>query len=126
MTMTKHSPSMRDLRDRSQQPVREAGSCDLYSPGHQMHYTHQGTAVRSPSQPVANVVVEGDRVTLVMVDGTETVWRHHDPDRLDRVLELVPTKRVAYPEHHALRVGPYWFNCATETDPWQDCPGAPA
>jgi len=129
LTMTKQSASTRDRGDRrepGEQPAREPGGCDLYSPGHQMHYTHQGNAVRSPSHPVANVVVDGDRVTLVMRDGTEAVWRHHDPDRLNRVLELVPSKRVAYPEHHALRVGPYWFNCATATDPWRDCPGAPA
>ncbi len=28
---------------------------------------------------------------------------------------------MIYPEFHAMRVGPYWFNCATESDDWQDC-----
>jgi len=101
--------------------VSRAPSCDLYDPGHQMHYRHQGEAVRSPSQAVSNAFLEGSVVILVLDDGREMRWRHHDPQRLRRMLEAVPTKRVVYPEHHALRVGPYWFNCAREDDPWQDC-----
>ena len=107
--------------ERTGTPVRDAGPCDLYAPGHQMHYTHQGRAMRSPARPVGNVVVDGALVTLVLEDGNELTWRHHDPDRLRRALELVPSRRVVYPEHHALRVGPYWFNCADGSDTWQDC-----
>lgn len=107
--------------ERTGTPVRDAGPCDLYAPGHQMHYTHQGRAMRSPATPVGNVVVDGALVTLVLEDGSELAWRHHDPDRLRRALELVPSRRVVYPEHHALRVGPYWFNCAVGSDVWQDC-----
>ncbi|NUR06490.1 MAG: hypothetical protein HOQ22_15580 [Nocardioidaceae bacterium] len=107
-------------------PSRVRGSsCDLYEPGHQMHYRHQGEAVRSPSFTVGNAFLEGSRVILVLDDGRELRWRHHDPERLRRMLEAVPTKRVVYPEHHALRVGPYWFNCAREDDPWQDCRTVP-
>ena len=102
-------------------PVRDAGPCDLYAPGHQMHYTHQGRALRTPATPVGNVIVDGPDVTLVLEAGRELAWRHHDPARLRQALELVPSKRVVYPEHHALRVGPYWFNCATGSDEWQDC-----
>jgi hypothetical protein len=101
---------------------RDGNACDLYAPGHQMHYKHQGDAVRSPSRTVTNAIVDGSRVTLVLDDRTELQWRHHEPERLDRILELVPGKRVAYPDQHALRVGPYWFNCATEASGWQDCP----
>ena len=54
-------------------------------------------AVRSPSRPVANAIVDGIRLTLVLEDGAELAWRHHDPVRLRRMLELVPSKRVAYP-----------------------------
>ena len=97
------------------------GSCDLYAPGHLIHYRHQGQAVRSPSVRVANVVVDGVRVILVLEDGAEWQWHHHDPVRLLRVIDLVPSSRVAYPAFHALRIGPYWFNCATETDDWQSC-----
>jgi hypothetical protein len=61
------------------------------------------------------------RVTLVFEDGSEVLWHHHDPVRLLRVLDLVPSSRVAYPAHHALRIGPYWFNCATQADDWQSC-----
>ena len=101
-------------------PTARATTCDLYAPGHQMHYRHQGTAVRSPSRAVSNAFVDDSLVILVLDDGVEFRWRHHDPDRLRRVLEAVPTKRVAYPEQHALRVGPYWFNCAREGDDGQD------
>jgi hypothetical protein len=107
--------------DQTTTPVRDAGPCDLYAPGHQMHYTHQGRAVRSPATPVSNVIVDGADVTLVLETGGELTWRHHDPSRLRRALDLVPSKRVAYPDHHALRVGPYWFNCAAGSDGWQDC-----
>ena len=100
---------------------RFGGTCDLYSPGHQIHYTHQGDAVRSRSLPVGRVTLEGSRVVLVLDDGVELHWRHHDPARLHRILEAIPTKRVIYPEYHALRVGPYWFNCARESDWWQNC-----
>ena len=36
-------------------------------------------------------------------------------------MDLLRGKCVVYPEAHAIRVGPYWFNCATEDDEWQDC-----
>ena len=107
--------------ERTGTPVRDAGPCDLYAPGHQLHYQHQGRAMRSPATTVANVVVDGPSVTLVLEDGAELAWRHHDPARLRRALELVPSKRVAYLGFHALRVGPYGFNCATASDVWQDC-----
>lgn len=100
---------------------RDGKACDLYAPGHQIHYKHQGDAVRSPSCVVRNVIVDDSRVTLVLDDDSELQWRHHEPERLDRILELVPGTRVAYPDQHALRVGPYWFNCATDATGWQDC-----
>jgi hypothetical protein len=97
------------------------GSCDLYSPGHLLHYRDQGEAVRSPSVPVRDAWADGTVLTLMLGTGTEVVWRHHDADRLRRVLEAVPSSRVVYPAFHALRVGPYWFNCATREHVWQDC-----
>lgn len=97
------------------------GSCDLYAPGHQIHYEHQGRAVHSPSVQVENAIVDGVRLTLVLEGGAVLRWHHHDPIRLRRVLDLVPSSRVAYPAFHALRVGPYWFNCATESDEWKSC-----
>jgi len=103
-------------------PQRDSGSaCDLYAPGHQIHYKHQGDAVHSRAVQVRENYLDGIVVTLVVEDGRELSWRNHDPDRLRRILELLRHRCVIYPEHHALRVGPYWFNCATETDPWQDC-----
>jgi hypothetical protein len=99
----------------------DPGGCDLYAPGHLLHYTHQGKAVRTAGRAVVHASVEATEVTLVLGDGAELHWRHHDPVRLSRILELVPVKRLAYPDGHALRVGPYWFNCATEDDHWQDC-----
>jgi hypothetical protein len=86
-----------------------------------MHYRHQGQAVHSPSRVVSNAFVDESTVFLLLDDGRELRWRHHDPDRLRGVLDALPGKRVIYPEHHALRVGPYWFNCATEDQEWQDC-----
>jgi hypothetical protein len=100
---------------------REAVACDLYEPGHQMHYRHQGDAVRSRSVPVREAVVDGPALLLTLADGSALQWRHHDPVRLRTVLEAVPRKRVAYPDSHALRVGPYWFNCARAGEDWQDC-----
>jgi hypothetical protein len=124
--MPKSSLDTSSRRDPARAPADVAaslrdGSCDLYAPGHLMHYQHQGRAVRSPSVQLANAIVDGELVTLVLQDGGELRWRHHDPDRLGRVLDLVPSSRVAYPAFHALRVGPYWFNCATEADGWQPC-----
>lgn len=102
-------------------PAQRDASCDLYSPGHQIHYRHQGDAVRSPSRSVANAILDGTRLTLVLDDATELTWQHHDPVRLRRILELVPSKRVAYPKFHALRVGPYWFNCAPGSELFEGC-----
>ena len=102
-------------------PAQRGGTCDLYQPGHQIHYRHQGDAVRSPARAVVSVLLDGTALLLALDDGTERVWRHHDPERLRRILELLRGTCVAYPEHHALRVGPYWFNCATDTDRWQEC-----
>jgi hypothetical protein len=95
--------------------------CDLYAPGHLIHYKHQGDAVRSAGRPVRNTLLDGTVATLMLAGGEELHWRHHDPERLRRIIELLRGRCVAYPEFHALRVGPYWFNCATEQDLWQDC-----
>ena len=95
--------------------------CDLYAPGHQIHYKHQGEAVRSPSRSVRELLIDGSDIYLTLDDGAGLRWRHHDPDRLTRIAELLRGKCVIYPEHHAMRIGPYWFNCATEADDWQDC-----
>lgn len=90
----------------------EGSTCDSYAPGHQVHYIHQGEALRSPSVPARNVIVEGHRVTVILDSGEQLDYRHHDPDRLRSVLGLFSGSRVVYPAFHALRVGPYWFNCA--------------
>jgi hypothetical protein len=103
-------------------PARRNGTtCDLYAPGHQIHYKHQGDAVRSAALPVREAQLDGSRLLLSLEDGTELRWRHHDPERLRRILELLRGKGVVYPQFHALRVGPYWFNCAAGTDEWQEC-----
>ena len=103
-------------------PAQRTGAvCELYAPGHQIHYRHQGDAVRSPARAVLTAMIDGDRVMLVLDEGEELVWRHHDPERLRSILELLHGRGVAYPEFHALRVGPYWFNCAAPDDPWQEC-----
>ena len=119
--MARHSLDPSPSYGGSLRPAQRDGSCDLYSPGHQIHYRHQGDAVRSPSRSVANAILDSTRLTHVLADDTELTWRHHDPVRLRRILDLVPIKRVAYPRFHALRVGPYWFNCAPESERWQDC-----
>jgi hypothetical protein len=102
-------------------PAQREGTCDLYDPGHQLHYKHQGDAARFPALQVCEALVDGTEVVLVLEDGEELHWRHHDPGRLQRMLELVQGRSLAYPRCHALRVGPYWFNCATESDEFQDC-----
>lgn len=84
--------------------------CDSYAPGHQMHYIHQGEALRSPSIPARNVIVDDARVVVLLEDGTQHEYTFHDPARLGRILALFPTARTLYPAFHALRVGPYWFN----------------
>lgn len=95
--------------------------CDLYEPGHLIHYKHQGGAVRSPGRPVRDTLLDGTLATLMIAGGEELRWRHHDPERLRRIIELLRGRCVVYLDYHALRVGPYWFNCATEQDVWQDC-----
>jgi hypothetical protein len=87
-------------------------ACNSYAPGHQVHYIHQGQALRSPSVRARNVIVEGHRVVVVLDGGEQLDYQHHDPDRLSSVLGLFPGSRLVYPTFHALRVGPYWFNCA--------------
>lgn len=84
--------------------------CDSYAPGHQMHYIHQGQALRSPSTPARNVIVDGTRVIVLLADGSQHDYSFHDPARLERILALFPAARTLYPGFHALRVGPYWFN----------------
>lgn len=133
--MTKSSLHPSHEHDRPQSSVvrapvlpaqRDGSTCDLYAPGHLMHYTHQGTAVRSQPVAVRDTQVDGAHLTLQLENGAELRWRHHDPARLQRVLESVPSKRVAYPDFHALRVGPFWFNCAPQSESWQDCRLFPA
>lgn len=103
-------------------PARRGGTtCDLYAPGHQMHYRHQGAAVRSPAQSVREIMADGPCLALPLEDGTDLHWLHHDPERLSRILELLRGKGVVYQEFHALRVGPYWFNCADESDGSLEC-----
>lgn len=97
---------------RRQAAQPESVACESYDPGHQMHYTQQGQALRSPSVRAEGVVVDGDRVVLQLSAGEQLEWRHHDPTQLRSILDLFPTSRVVYRGHHALRVGPYWFNCS--------------
>jgi hypothetical protein len=102
-------------------PQRDGTGCDLYEPGHLIHYQHQADAGQSPGHDVRDSLLEGTTVTLMLQGEDELVWRHHDPERLRSILELLHGRGVAYPEFHALRVGPYWFNCAAPDDPWQEC-----
>jgi hypothetical protein len=53
-------------------------------------------------------------VIVVLDSGDQLDYHHHDPDRLSSVLGLFPGSRMVYPKFHALRVGPYWFNCAPD------------
>jgi hypothetical protein len=109
---------------RHRAPARpDPAGCDLYRPGHQMHYRHQGVALRSPATPARFVSVDGVDLTIELEDGRVLHWRHHDPVRLGRLLDLVPGSRVAHLREHAFRVGPYWFNCAPADVPWVDCTG---
>jgi hypothetical protein len=128
--MTKYSLDTGQAYDRPAVPVadgllppaqRDGTRCDLYAPGHQIHYKHQGDAVHSPAKAVLEVQIDGSLARLDLEDGDQLTWRHHDPERLARILELLRGKCVVYPAFHALRIGPYWFNCATETDEWQEC-----
>jgi hypothetical protein len=98
-----------------------SGLCDSYDPGHQLHYEHQARAATSAPRTVTDTLVEGTELTLQLEDGDELTWSNHDPGRLRRILELVHGQGAAYPQFHALRIGPYWFNCATETDAWHEC-----
>jgi hypothetical protein len=100
---------------------RGATTCELYDPGHQIHYKHQGDAVRSPSRSVRDVQFDGTLVVLTLDDHSQLRWHHHDPARVGRLLELLRGKCVVYPDFHAMRIGPYWFNCASQPDAWQDC-----
>lgn len=93
--------------------------CDSYASGHQMHYIHQGQALRSPSAPARNVIVDAARVIVLLEDGSQHDFSYHDPARLERILGLFPAARTLYPAFHALRVGPYWFNLAA--DPLEPC-----
>jgi hypothetical protein len=106
-TRTREVPAGSVVAD---EPARDC--CESYAPGHQVHYIHQGQALRSPSLHARNVIVEGHRVIVVLDDGQQLDYHHHDPDRLSSVLSLFPASRMVYPKFHALRVGPYWFNCA--------------
>ena len=107
-------PAPATTRDREPLLVDPAlgESCPSYAPGHQMHYVHQGEALRSPSVRASNVIVEGHSVIVVLEGGDQLDYHHHEPDRLESVLGLFPGSRVVYPKFHALRIGPYWFNCA--------------
>ena len=114
------TPSLEGLllpnqRDRS-------AMCDCYAPGHQMHYHHQEKARHTPSVAVTDALVDGVRVSLVLEDERRLEWRHHDPERLIRILEVLRSTCRVHLEQHAVRVGPYWFNCASGSHLWQDCP----
>ena len=74
-----------------------------------------------PPAQLGTSALDGTFLGLVLEDGDVLRWSNHDPLRLSRILELVDVRGAAHPELHALRIGPYWFNCATESDPWQDC-----
>ena len=43
------------------------------------------------------------------------------PSYCTRTFCEVPGLDTKATEHHAMLIGPYWFNCATEADDWHDC-----
>ena len=86
--------------------------CESHAPGHLMHYVHQGRALRSPSERARHVFIDGYDLRISLEDGSVLRWFHHEPARLRSVLSLFPRSQVVYRDFHALRVGPYWFNCA--------------
>lgn len=100
---------------------RDGRSCGLYAPGHLIPYQHQGDAVQSACFPTRDTLLDDALVTLLLDDGSVRRWRHHDPERLGRILDLLRGTCLVYPGFHALRVGPYWFNCAVDDDEWVDC-----
>ncbi len=124
---TRRSPAVRGDVTTSRTPTAVATQapvdvrCDSYAPGHQMHYIHQGQALRSPSTPARNVIVDGTRVIVLLEDGSQHDYAFHDPARLERVLALFPSARTLYATFHALRVGPYWFNLGE--DDLEPCTG---
>ncbi len=103
-----------ERRQATRTTAHDGIACESYEPGHQMHYLQQGKALRSLSVRASEVLVDGDRILLTLESGQSPEWRHHDPARVRSLLGLFPTARVVYPAFHALRVGPYWFNCAPE------------
>lgn len=125
---TRRTPAERGTTSTMTPPAVAAATpvelrCESYAPGHQIHYVHQGQALRSPSTPARNVIVDGTRVIVLLEDGTQRDHTFHDPARLERILALFPAARTLYPAFHALRVGPYWFNLGD--DELGPCPGGP-
>ncbi len=63
------------------------GLCDLYTPGHQVHWIHFNHSMREPSV-VIPVTAAVDEDALVHIDGDEEVLRwNHRPDQLRAALE---------------------------------------
>ena len=98
------------------------GTCDLYAPGHQIHYRHQGDAVRSPGrigQQRDRRRQPGDpgprRPHASCTGGTTSRSGCGGSSSWCRA-SASPT-----PTTTRCGSGPYWFNCATETTGWQDC-----
>ena len=70
---TRRTPAERGTTSTLSPPAGPAATpadvrCDSYAPGHQMHYIHQGQALRSPSTPARNVIVDGTRVIVGTVN----------------------------------------------------------
>ena len=71
-----------------------------------------------------SALLDGNRVMLVLDEGEELVWRHHDPERLHRILELLRGSWWSTPRTMRCGSAPTGSTAPPEDDSWQDCPAS--
>ena len=99
-------------------------SCDLYAPGHQIALPPPGPtpSARRSRSVAGRAPSTAPRLILVLEDDSELRWRHHDPVRLRRMLDLRAEQAGGLPRASTPCAWvPTGSTARPRRDDWQDC-----
>jgi hypothetical protein len=99
--------------------------CNLFQPGHMVHFIQARKAVRAPGVPAVLTRVDGTLIELVLAGGQQQRYRNHHPARLLALMRERPRDLELVPAWSLLRLSSggnrFCFSIAEGTVPLTPC-----